>query len=109
MNIMDFEIFYEEDTKLAEAEAFDRGCRSDVIVTIGEKKYKIYITTMVRLHQDFDSEQKSCGYYMAEPNTLLVNEVTKKEIEYVVTKMYECKYFEMLDNNGFFDYSRLFP
>lgn len=102
MNIMDFEILYGEDTKLAEVEAFDRGCRSDVIVIIGAKKYKIYITTMVRLQQDFDREQQSCGYYAAEPNTLFVNEVTKKEIEHVVTKMYECKYFEMLDNNGFF-------
>ena len=55
---------------------------------------------MVRLQQDFDSEQQDYGYYMAEPNTLFVKEVTKKEIELIIDKMYTGKYFEKLDNFG---------
>jgi len=99
--MMEFKIIYEDDTELAEFEAKNKGYRGDVIVIIGEKKYKVYITSMVRLQQDFDTERQSCGYYMAEPNTLFVNEVTKKEIEHIITEMYNCKYFERLDNLGF--------
>ena len=38
---------------------------------------------------------------MAEPNTILVNDVTKKEIENTIMEMYKCKFFERLDNYGF--------
>ena len=98
---MDFRIIYEDDTELAEFEALNKGYRGDVIVIINEKRYKVYITSMVRLQQDFDTERQACGYYMAEPNTLFVNEVTKESIEKIVKKMYEERYFERLDNYGF--------
>lgn len=94
-------IIYEEDTELAEYEALIKGYRADVDVVIEDKKYRVYISSMQRLQQDFEMEHKDSGYYMAEPNTLIVNEVTKKEIEYVISEMYKCKYFERLDNNGF--------
>ena len=94
-------IIYDEDTELAEYEAFVKGYRSDVTVVIGEKKYRVHIISMLRLQQDFEMEHKDSGYYMTEPNTLIVKEVTKKEIEYVISEMYKCKYFERLDNNGF--------
>lgn len=56
---------------------------------------------MVRLQQDFEKELQDLGYYMAEPNMILVNDVTKKEIEYTIMEMYKCKFFERLDNCGF--------
>ena len=99
---MNIKIIYEEDTEVAEHEAFIKGYRSDVAVVIGEKKYRVYIISILRLQQDFEMEHKDSGYYMAEPNTLIVKEVTKKEIEYVISEMYNCKYFERLDNNGFY-------
>lgn len=98
---MNIKIIYEEDTELAEYEALIKGYRADVAVVIGDKKYRVYIISMIRLQQDFEMEHKDSGYYMAEPNTLIVKEVTKKEIEYVISEMYNCKYFERLDNNGF--------
>lgn len=99
--VMNIKIIYEEDTELAEYEALNKGYRADVVVVIGNKKYKVYIISMIRLQQDFEMEQQDSGYYMAEPNTLIVKEVTKKEIEHVVSEMHKCKYFERLDNNGF--------
>lgn len=39
---------------------------------------------------------------MSEPNMLIVKEVTKKEIEYIINEMYKCSFFERLDNNGYF-------
>lgn len=98
---MNTKIIYEEDTELAEYEAFSKGYRADVSVAIGDRKYKVHIISMLRLQQDFEMENQDFGYYMVEPNTLIVKEVTKKEIEYVVSEMYKCKYFERLDNNGF--------
>lgn len=99
---MNIKIIYEEDTELAEYEALSKGYRADVAVVIGNKKYKVYIISMIRLQQDFEMEHQDSGYYMVEPNTLIVKEVTKKEIEYVVSEMYKCKYFERLGNNGFY-------
>lgn len=97
---MEFKIIYEDDTELAEFEALNKGYRKDVTVAIGEKQYKLYITSMIRLQQDFELGQEAYGYCLVEPNILLVNEVTKTEIEKIITKMYENKYFERLDNLG---------
>ena len=36
---------------------------------------------MLRLQQDFEMEQRDSGYYMSEPNTLIVKEVTKAVME----------------------------
>lgn len=98
---MNIKIIYEEDTELAEYEALIKGYRADVVVVIGDKKYRVYIISMLRLQQDFEVEYQDSGYYMAAPNILIVKEVTKKEIEYVISEMYNCKYFECLDNRGF--------
>ena len=98
---MNVEIFYENDTELAEFEAECKGYRSDVIVKIGDDQYKVYITSMLRLQQDFDTEFKDTGYYISEPNTILVSKTTKKEIEDIIHKMYECGYFERLEKRGF--------
>lgn len=96
----DVKIIYEDDTELAEYEALNKGYR-DVIVMIGEKKYKVYVIAMVRLQQDVEMEQEYKGYYIDEPNTLIVKDTTKEEIEQKIMKMYKCKYFERLDNRGF--------
>lgn len=72
------EIIYNEDTEIAEYDAFIKGQRSDVAVVIGDKKYRVYIISMHRLQQDFEMEHKDSEYYTAEPNTLIVKEVTKK-------------------------------
>ena len=98
---MEYKIIYEDDTELAEYEAINRGCRKDVIVIIGEKQYKMHIISLIRLQQDYEIERKDFGFYLAEPNTLIVQDVTKKEIEAIIAKMYQCKYFERVDNRGF--------
>lgn len=98
---MDIKIFYENNTDLAEYEALSKGYRKDVIVEIGNRKYKVYIITMIRLQQDYDEEKRTTGYYTSEPNTILVDSMEKREIEEVIYKMYQNKYFDKLENNGF--------
>ena len=97
---MNYKIIYETDTELAELDAEMRGYRGDVIVEIGSKKYKLYITSMIRLRQDFDRSREYYGYYCAEPNMLLVEDVTREEIEKVIKAAFEEKYFEKLDRLG---------
>lgn len=91
---MSYKIKYEDNTEIAEFEAINKGYRKDVIVIIDDKKYKLYITDMDRLHQDFDSEIEDYGIYQNEPNTIIVKEVSKDEIE---------KTINSLINEGFFD------
>ncbi len=40
---MSYTIVYEDNTEIAEYKAFIRGFRSDVIVIIDNRKYKLYI------------------------------------------------------------------
>lgn len=96
------EIIYEYDTELAEYEAEQKSYRSDVIVKICDKKYKVHVIAMVRLQQDFEREMEYYGYYSSVPNTIIVKNVTKKEIEDAILQLYREKYFEALDNMGFF-------
>ena len=98
---MNLEIIYEDDTELAEFEALNKGYRKDVIIKLGEKKYKVYITSMVRLQQDFEAEYQDTGYYYPEPNMVIVKDVTKEEISGVIQKLYNCKFFERIDKMGF--------
>ena len=91
---MSYRIMYEDNTEIAEYEAINKGYRKDVTVIIDDRKYKLYITDMVRLHQDFDSEIENYGFYQNEPNTIIVKEVSKDEIE---------KTIENLIREGFFD------
>lgn len=94
-------IMFEDDTELADFEALNRGYRGDVVVKIGGISYKLYVTSMIRLLQDFETETQDSGFYFSEPNTIIVKETTKQEIEDTIIKMYRCKYFEKLSNNGF--------
>ena len=96
----EIEILYEDDTELAEFEAKCKGYRSDVIVKIGDKEYKVYVTSMLRLQQDFEMEFEDVGYYSPEPNMILVRETTKKEIEDTILKVYRDGYFERIKANA---------
>lgn len=98
---MNLKIIYENDTELAEFEAYSKGYRRDVVVVINKRRYKVYITSMFRLQQDFEVEQQDSGYYMTEPNTIVVKEVTKKEIDFIIREMYKCNFFKRLDNRGY--------
>ena len=91
---MEFEIIYTYDSERDEFEALNKGYRTYVIVQIKEDRYELNFISMIRLVQDYEVEQEYLGYYLPEPNTLVVEDVTKETIEKVVKKLYERKYFE---------------
>lgn len=98
---MKVEIIFDDDTELAEFEALNKGYRGDVIVKIGSSSYKVYVISMIRLQQDFETETRDSGYYLSEPNMIIVKDTTKKEIEETIIRMFKCKYFEKIDNSRF--------
>lgn len=97
---MEPKIIFEDDTELAGFEALNKGYRG-VIVKVDKKVYKVYVTSMIRLQQDFETEIQDSGYYLSEPNMIIVKETTKQEIEDTIIRMFKCKYFERIDNSGF--------
>ncbi|WP_202906788.1 hypothetical protein [Abyssisolibacter fermentans] len=87
-------IIFLDSSELAENEALDKGYRNDVYVVINNQIFHINIYDIVRLKQDFDSEQKDYNYYAVEPNLILVKKVDKENIIYTIRKLNEEKYFE---------------
>lgn len=87
-------VYFLDDSELAEYEAICKGYRIDVYVSISDHFYNIRAYTMVRLQQDFESENESYGYYAVEPNLVIVRDTNTKEIACTIKKLYEQKYFD---------------
>jgi len=94
--VSELNIYFTDDSDLAEYEAENKGYRTDVFVKVGHNLYSVKIYTMIRLQQDFESEIESYGFYKSEPNLVLVKESTKDEIIDVVKELYEQEYFDAL-------------
>jgi hypothetical protein len=90
------EIFFQDDSKLSEFEAKNKGYRTDVYVKIENAFYNVRVYDIFTLQQDFEREQNSFGYYSIEPNLVLVKDANKTEIIETIKKLYEQKYFEYI-------------
>lgn len=91
-----FTVIFTDDTELAEYEAVNKGYRNDVFVKIQEDYFNLRVYDIVRLKQDFESEVEEYGYYSAEPNLVLVTEVTKDNVLKIISQLYEDGYFNHL-------------
>jgi len=91
-----YNIIYENDQEITENEAVNKGFRNDVIVAIGEKNYKLYITNIKKLEQDFYAEVEDGGVYSSKPNMIIVTKVTKAEIEKTIKILFERKFFKVV-------------
>jgi len=105
--VSEISIYFAYDSDLSEYEASSKGYRTDVFVKIGNNIYNLRIYSMIRLQQDFESEIVSYGFYMPEPNLVLVNDVNKDEIIKIVQKLYEQKYFEEIKSINNIETSQL--
>jgi hypothetical protein len=85
-----------DDTELAEYEAVNKGYRNDVFVKIKEDYYNLKVYDIVRLKQDFESEVEEYGYYSAEPNLVLVTEVSTENVMKIISHLYDNGYFQHL-------------
>lgn len=96
---MEIEIIFEYDNPTDNWDYFTKGYRDDVIVKVGDRKYKLYAVTMDRIRQNFEVDFRIYHFYMAEVNTVLVKEATKEEIENTIRRLYQWRYFEALDQS----------
>ena len=88
------EIFFLDDSELAEFEAKNKGYRVDVYVKVDNIFFHVRVYDVFTLKQDFERELDSYGYYAIEPNLILVKDVNKAEIIETIKRLYEQKYFE---------------
>lgn len=103
----EIEVYFSDDSDLAEFEATQKGYRVDVYVKVENSYYNVRVYDLIRLKQDFDDEVESEGYYLIEPNLILVKEVNRKEIKFTVYKLYKQRYFDNLKPLEYIDISDL--
>lgn len=87
-------IYFGEDSELAEYEAISKGYRIDIYVEIENDFFNVNVYSMIRLKQDFESEVESYGFYAIDPNLIIVNNTTKNEIIFTLNKLYGQEYFQ---------------
>lgn len=101
------EIYFLDNSELSEFEAIQKGYRLDVYVKIEQSYYNVRVYDLIRLKQDFDDEVENDGYYLIEPNLILVKEVNRKEIKFTVGNLYKQGYFANLKPLEYLDISEL--
>ncbi|MCL2200732.1 MAG: hypothetical protein FWB75_02110 [Oscillospiraceae bacterium] len=87
------EIFFAEDSEWSEFEAVNKGYRLDVYVKIHQNIYKVSVYSMARLQQDFETEVLDSGFYLPDPNLVLVKDSCTREI---------IETINWLDKQGYF-------
>lgn len=96
MKIQKFNVFFEDDSDLAEWEAKNRGWRNDVYVSINDELFHLNIYTPIRLCQDFETEIKEYGYYAIDYNIVLVPSADKSTIILTIQGLIQQGYFQKI-------------
>lgn len=89
-----FEVYFLDDSELADFEAIQKGYRLDVYVNLYGNYYNVRIYDITRLKQDFEEEEQCEGYFAIEPNLVIVKEVNKKNIIFTLQNLYMQEYFK---------------
>ncbi len=78
----------------AELEATARGYLSHVVVQLQDgSRYQLLFYDPVRLEQDLTTEARG---FLAEPNMVVVSDVTSEKIKDAVRGLWQQRYFEFL-------------
>ena len=95
---MGYQIKYEYDSELDHLEYKMKSYRNDVSIIIGQKRYNVAIYSIVSFLQYLNACRREDGFYaFSEANLIIVNDVTKNDIEKTVSVLYRQNYFEELD------------
>jgi hypothetical protein len=82
-------------------ESKDRGYRSHVWAELGDgERYPLVFYDAVRLQQDLDNEARAGSPYIAETGLIVLQEVTKENMELAVARLVDEGYFESLKPVG---------
>ena len=77
-----------------ELEMTARGYLSSVVVQLGEEQYRLFFYDPVRMQQDLEEEIKLGRSYLAEPNVVLLPEITTENIKKAILGLYQDGYFQ---------------
>ncbi len=90
-------IFPEDYDERAEYETPRKGYLNGVVVQLEDgSRYQLSFIDPVRLQQDLEAEAKAGDAYFAEPNLIVLPEVTTATITKAVKGLVEEKFFEHL-------------
>lgn len=89
-------IYFSDDSELAEYEAINKGYRMDVYVKIDKDIYNLHVYTLIRLQQDFEEEYTVEGFFSTEPNLVLVKDSNKMDILNTLNKLLTQGFYEKL-------------
>jgi len=79
-----------------EMEMTSRGYLSSVMVQLGEEQYRLFFYDPTRMQQDLEEETKLGRCYLAEPNLVLLPEITTENIEKAILGLCQNGYFQHL-------------
>src|SRR5262245_45685552 len=80
-----------------EFETPERGYLSNVVVQLENgNRYQVFFYDPVRMQQDLEEEVKAGRGYLAEPNVVLLPEVTTDNIKKAVAGLWSTGYFQRL-------------
>ena len=93
-----FTIHFPEDFDAqSEFETPSRGYLSDVIVEMKDgQRYKLFFYDPVRMRQDLEAEISAGKPCLAEPNVILLPEITIENIEKAVQRSWQDGFFDEL-------------
>jgi len=89
-------IKYDDASPIAEADAIERDCRTDVCVVIGSNLYRMDVCGIDRLHAEVEADILENGYYNIYPGLVIVKEVSCSNIERTLSALYKSSYFDGL-------------
>lgn len=87
------EVYFDENSELAELEAIHKGYRVGVYVKVEEEFYQLSVYTITRLNQDFEEEVNAYGIYDPEVNLVLVDEANTESIIKIAQRCFDIGYF----------------
>lgn len=70
----------------SDEEAYEKGRRDDLVLENEGHFYRLRIYGSISFQQDVQREVSYSGYSVLEPNLIILNEVTRNEIENVLKK-----------------------
>ncbi len=87
--------FPEDFDAQSEFETPSRGYLSDVVVETNKgARFKLFFYDPVRMRQDLEAAVSMGKPYLAEPNTVLLPEVTVENIEKAVQGLWQDRFFD---------------
>jgi len=93
MKQKNIEIYLEDPSEEAERDFIRRNYRPDVYVKLEEEFIQINVYGLIRLIHDFESSYAHLGFYLIDPNLVLVKETDTGQIITAIVELHKRNLF----------------